>query len=141
MKIIGSRLLASLMMSVAILDTASALTITRTSDSVLYFDSSSSVWCSYASYQIINNDAVNYSNLWVQIDSFSGTNLRLGGGDPGQYNLGNLGVNQTNTVFFYLRATNISAVAETHAVRIFRGRPDVGTLLTNQTFSLTVVSS
>ena len=69
-------------MFVGILDRASALTITRTSDAVLYIDSSSSVWCSYASYQIVNNDAVNYSNLWVKIDSFSGTNLRLGGGDP-----------------------------------------------------------
>ncbi|MDB6110086.1 MAG: hypothetical protein JWR69_1836 [Pedosphaera sp.] len=128
-------------MFVGILDRASALTITRTSDAVLYIDSSSSVWCSYSSYQIVNNVAVNYSNLWVKIDSFSGTNLRLGGGDPGSYNLGNLGINQTNTVFFYLQATNTTTVAETHAVKVYRGQPATGTLLTNASFSLVVTSS
>lgn len=127
--------------SLAALQTSLALTITRTSDSVLYIDTSASVWCSYASYQIGNNDGVAYSNLWVKIDSFSPSVVRLGGGDPGQYNLGNLGINQTNTVFFYLRATNTTTTAQTHTIKVYRGIPASGVLLTNQNFSLTVSSS
>jgi VCBS repeat-containing protein len=118
-----------------------ALIITRTSDSVLYIDTSAGVYCSYTSYQIVNNDAVAYSNLWVKMDSFSSTILKLGGGGAGQFNLGSMAVNQTNTVFFYVQASNTTATAQSHAIRIFRGRPDIGTQLTNQTFTLTVDSA
>src|SRR5215213_1626365 len=93
----------------ALASQAFALSITRTSDAVLYVDVSANVYCSYASYRIVNNDAVAYSNLWVKADSFSGAIVKLGGGSAGQFNLGSLGVNQTNTVFFYVQATNTTA--------------------------------
>src|ERR1043165_2319525 len=121
--------------------TSHGLVINRTSDSVIYIDTSANVFCSYASYQIINNDGVTYSNLWVKIDSFVGTFVKLGGGDPGQVNVGTLANNQTNTVFFFLAATNITATAQTHVVNVYRGVPSSGGLLTNQQFSLTVSSS
>ena len=120
---------------------ASALQINRTSDGVIYIDTSSSVYCSYASYQVINNDGVSHSNLWVKIDSFTSGKVGLNNTNAGQYNLGTLGINQTNTVFFYLQATNTVTTNETHTIRVFRGRPDVGTQLTNQNFTLTVSSS
>ena len=121
--------------------TGRALQINRTSDAVIYIDTANNVYCSYAAYQIVNNDGVAYSNLWVKADTFSGTIVSLGGGDPGQYNTGSLAVGKTNTVFFYYRTTGVTAVAQTHAIKIFRGRPDVGTVLLTNTFSLTVVSS
>ena len=121
--------------------TGRALQINRTSDAVIYIDTANNVYCSYAAYQIVNNDGVAYSNLWVKADTFSGTIVSLGGGDPGQYNIGSLAVGKTNTVFFYYRTTGVTAVAQTHAIKIFRGRPDVGTVLLTNTFSLTVVSS
>ena len=121
--------------------TGRALQINRTSDAVIYIDTANNVYCSYAAYQIVNNDGVAYSNLWVKADTFSGTIVSLGGGDPGQYNTGSLAVGKTNTVFFYYRTTGVTAVAQTHAIKVFRGRPDVGTALLTNTFSLTVVSS
>ena len=122
-------------------ETGRALQINRTSDAVIYIDTANNVYCSYAAYQIVNNDGVAYSNLWVKADTFSGTIVSLGGGDPGQYNTGSLAVGKTNTVFFYYRTTGVTAVAQTHAIKVFRGRPDVGTALLTNTFSLTVVSS
>ncbi len=117
---------------------AHALQINRTSNSILLIDTGNGVYCSYASYQIVNNDAANHTNLWVKADTFSGTIVSLGGGDPGQYSLGNLGVGQTNTAFFYLQATNATAAEQTHNIKVFRGRPDIGTLLLTASFSLTV---
>jgi hypothetical protein len=118
-----------------------ALQINRTSDSILLIDTANNVSCSYVSYQIVNNDAVIYTNLWVKADTFSGTIVSLGGGDPGQYAIGNLGVGQTNTAFFYLKATTTTATAQTHDIKIFRGRPDTGTPLLTNSFSMTVASA
>lgn len=122
-------------------ENARALIINRTSDSVIYIDTSSSVYCSYASYQIINTDGATYSNLWVKVDSFTGTVVKLGGGDPGLYNIGTLPNNTTNTVFVYLATTNTTAVAQSHTVKVYRGYPTTGVLLTNQSFSVTVSTS
>jgi uncharacterized repeat protein (TIGR01451 family) len=120
---------------------ASALQVNRSSDTAMHIDTANNVYCSYASYQIVNNDGVAYSNLWVKIDSFSGTTIRLAGGDPGLCNLGNLAASQTNTVFFYLHATNTTAAAETHNIKIYRGHPSTGVALTTNQFSLTVGSA
>lgn len=118
-----------------------AVTISRTSDSVLYVDLGNGLQCSYVSYSITNNDGVNYSNLWVSIDSFSSPTVRLGGSDPGQYPLDALPAGATKSAFFYLQATNTTAVAQTHTIKIWRGLPVTGTLLASSNFSLTVSSS
>jgi uncharacterized repeat protein (TIGR01451 family) len=121
---------------------ALALQINRTSSPVLYTDlgASPQMACAYASYSITNNDASAYSNLWVTLDSFTNGAIRLGGGDPGLYNLGTLAVNEARTVFFYLQATNSPATNQ-HTVRIFRGYPPTGTQLTNANFIVSVDTS
>jgi hypothetical protein len=137
------RILSGSFLLLALTENVQALQITRTSSTNLMTDLgvSPQLQCSYASYQIYNNDAVSYSNLWVKIDSFTGTIVKLGGGDPGEYNLGSLAIGQTNTAFFYLQATNVTATVQTHTIKVYQGRPDVGTLLTNQNFSVTVVDT
>ncbi|MEI8243461.1 MAG: hypothetical protein WCI17_09370 [bacterium] len=122
---------------------ASAVTITRTSDSVFYTDIPKGLSCGYASYVISNDTAsTTYSNIWVKVDTFSGTVVKPGGGDPGIYSLDNLAPGQIKMAFTYLLATSTTSVAQSHTVRVYEGYPGTGgTALTNVTFSLTVKST
>src|SRR6516164_6172371 len=74
---------------------ASAITITRRSGAIVFTDPTSALQCSYAAYAISNDAAANYSNIWVKVDSFTGTVVRLAGGDPGLYALDDLPAGQT----------------------------------------------
>src|SRR5437868_5912081 len=83
-----------------------ALQFNQTSSTNFYVDFSSDMRASYVSFMVTNTDGVAYSNLWVTIDSFTNTVMRLGSGDAGQYAMGTLANNQAKPVFFYLEATN-----------------------------------
>lgn len=116
---------------------ACGFTITRRSTSILFTDAKE-VQCSYAAYAISNDTTtVTYSNVWVKVDSFTGTVVRLGGGDPGVYALDDLAPGQTKMVYVYLYATNITATLQTHTVRVYDGYPGVGTQLASTVFTLT----
>ncbi len=117
---------------------AQAVTITRTSGSVMQTDILKNLSCCYVSYSISNNTAVAYSNIWVKADSFTGGIVSLGGGDNGLYPLDDLMPGQAKPVFFYLRATATTSQPQSHAIKLYEGYPDGGTLVANQTFSLTV---
>jgi uncharacterized repeat protein (TIGR01451 family) len=119
---------------------ASAITITRRSGAIVFTDPTSALQCSYAAYAISNDAAANYSNIWVKVDSFTGTVVRLAGGDPGLYALDDLPAGQTKMAYVFLQATNITATAQTHTVRVYNAYPTLGTQLTNVTFSFTSAS-
>lgn len=119
---------------------ASAVTITRRSGAVLYTDMNKGLYCCYAEYAISNDTAsVTYSNVWVRADTFTGGFVKLGGGDPGLYHIDDLGPGQTKMAFFYLQATNVTSVAQSHTVRVYNGHPDAGGVaLANAVFSVVV---
>lgn len=119
---------------------AQALSITRTSHPVLFIDTSVGEYSNYASYSISNNDASAYSNLWVKATGFSGV-FTLGTSDPGQISLGTLAVGEAKPAFFYIKAAAVTNVATAHSIIIYRGRPDVGTPILTNTFTLTCLSS
>jgi uncharacterized repeat protein (TIGR01451 family) len=130
--------------------TVPTITITRTSTPVFYNDFTPSsgppLTSAYASYQITNNNGVNYTDVWATIDNFTSASgpvvVTLAPGAPGAIDLGPLANGQTKTAFFYLQSTvPNSNVAQTHTVRVFNGPPASGALLTSQNFSFTSVQS
>ena len=109
---------------------AFGFTITRTSSPVFYLDTSITPTLEgmYVSYQINNNSAINYPDIWVRIGSFGGGVISLSPNEDGLVHLGPLGPGQTKTAFFYLRAGSETAVAQTHTVTIYPSRAPVGQL-------------
>ena len=66
---------------------------------------------------------------------------RWGGGDPGLFPIGELPAGQEKTAFFYLRSTAATSTAQSHDIRVYQGRPDIGSQLASSTFTLTVSAS
>src|SRR5262245_11418547 len=122
-------------------------TITRTSAPIFFNDftptSGPPLTSEYASYQITNNDGVDYADVWVTIGNFSAASgqpvVTLGANAVGAINLGALANGQTKTAFFYLGSNANTTVNQTHTVSVFNGPPTSGNLLTSQNFSLTAV--
>lgn len=117
---------------------AFAVTVTRTSGAVMQTDFPNGLYCSYASYVISNNTATAYSNIWVKADAFTGGVVSLGGGDNGLYHIDDLASGAHKTAFFYVCATSVTTLPQSHTVSVYEGYPDSGDLLANPVFSLTV---
>jgi len=119
----GGGVLALLFLSVAPL--ARAWVITRTSSPIFYIDTSvtPTLQSMYVAYQIRNDSAVSYPDVWAGLDSFTGGVVSLGPTEDGVVHLGALGPNQTKTAFFYLQASGATASPQSHAVRIYPTRP------------------
>ena len=117
---------------------APALTITRTSSPIFYMDTSitPALQGMYVAYRVSNNDGVNYADLWVRIDSFSGGIITLGPNEDGLAHLGPLAPGQSRTAYFYLQASSATLAPQTHTVRVYPNRAGVGQL-TSATFSMT----
>src|SRR5579859_6782784 len=103
---------------------SAALQITRTSSPILYIDTGGvsagqTELGSYASYQITNNDASAYNDLWVQLGSFTGSVISLAPNETGLVDLGPLAVGQTKTAYFYLMASAATATASTHQLCVY----------------------
>jgi VCBS repeat-containing protein len=123
---------------------ALALQLNQTSGTNFYVDFSSDMRAAYVSYTVTNTDGVAYSNLWVTIDSFTNAVMKLGGGDAGQYAMGALANNQGKPVFFYLQVTNdpgTTPYKDRFTLKVYRGFPATGTLLTSSNFVITVNTS
>lgn len=120
---------------------AEAITITRTSGAILQTDIPNGLSCSFVSYIISNNTAVAYSNIWVQVEDFTGNIVSLAGGDNGLYHVDDLPPGAYKTVYFYLGASAVTTQPQSHTVKVYEGYPEGGTLVANQTFSLTVATT
>ena len=112
--------------------------ITRTSSPIFYLDTSivPTLQGMYVSYQINNNSGVNYPDIWVRIDSFTGGFISPAPGEDSVMHLGALGAGQTKTAFFYLQVNAATAVAQNHTIRVYPSRV-VANELANATFSMT----
>lgn len=119
--------------------TAQAFTITRTSSPVFYTDLRAGQSGMYVSYQILNNSATSYPDVWVQIDTFTGGVVSLAAGEDGIVQLGAMGPNQMKTAFFYIQASALTLNAQSHTVRVYTARPPSAPQVASATFSQTVV--
>jgi uncharacterized repeat protein (TIGR01451 family) len=118
--------------------TAQAFTITRTSSPVFYTDFGANIRGMYVSYQIRNNSATSYADVWVAVDSFTGTSVSLATGEDGIVQLGPMAANEMKTAFFYLQAAANTSTPQSHTVRVYSSRPPVATQLDSASFSMTV---
>ena len=120
----------SILMFLLAAQLASALTITRTSSPIFYMDTSTTPTLQgmYVAYQISNNDGINYPDIWVRADTFSGGVISLGPNEDGIVHLGSLAPGQTKTAYFYLQANSATTLAQTHTVRVFPNRFGTGQL-------------
>lgn len=134
-------LLAAGLLLVAGVLPAAALSITRTSGSVLYIDIPNGLSCGYVSYVISNNTSVAQSNIWVKADDFTGGIVTPAGGDSGLYHVGNLAPGEHKAVYFYVGATATTTSPQSHSIKVYQGYPEGGTLIDSQTFSLTAVQT
>jgi uncharacterized repeat protein (TIGR01451 family) len=123
--------------------TAHAVTITRTSSPVFYFDSSGSptpLQCMYVSYQITNTGSYQ-PDVYANIGSFTGTFVTLAPNEDGVVHLGAMNAGETRTAYFYLRATGQTAAAQQHTVRVYAGSPTTGALLASGNFTMTTAET
>ncbi|MBX7150431.1 T9SS type A sorting domain-containing protein [bacterium] len=114
-----------------------SFTITRTSSSVLYIDTTLSprLTCMYAAYEITNTSGINYSDIWIKAGNFSGSNITLAANEDGEFRLGKLDNGQTKIAYFYLKATGVTG-SQSHKIKVFSGPPSL-TALDSASFSMT----
>jgi len=135
---IATTLPCALLLWLAAASTTFGFTITRTSSPIFYLDTSITPRLEgmYVSYQINNNSGVNYPDIWVRIDNFTGGVISLAPAEDGLVHLGPLGPGQTKAAFFYLQAGSETAVPQSHTVSVYPSRAPVGQLASG-TFSMT----
>ncbi|HEX8285676.1 MAG TPA: hypothetical protein VF588_20135 [Pyrinomonadaceae bacterium] len=106
-----------------------APTITRTSSSVFYYDTSTTpqLRCMYVSYRV-TNDGTYQPDVYASIDSFTGTVIGLAPNEDGVVHLGAMNAGESKMAFFYLQAsgTGDSVVPQSHTVRVYSGNPSAG---------------
>ena len=82
--------------------------------------------CEYEQIRITNNDPVAYNDLWVKANGFTGGVVGLAPNEDGIYQLGALGVGQSDDAYFYLSAQTATNVLQQHTVTVFDGDPREG---------------
>jgi len=126
--------------------TARAVTVTRTSSPVFYFDTSANptaLQCMYVSYQITNTGSYQ-PNVYATIGSFTGTFITLAPSEDGVVHLGAMNAGETKTAYFYLRAmgaTTLLSPAQQHTVRVYAGNPSSGALLASANYTMTTAET
>ncbi|MCA1619556.1 MAG: hypothetical protein LC795_09660 [Acidobacteria bacterium] len=109
--------------------TAHAVTVTRTSSPVFYYDTSITpqLRCMYVSYRV-TNDGAYLPNVYATAGSFTGGVISLAPNEDGVVHLGAMNAGESKMAFFYLQAagTGDSVVPQTHTVRVYSGNPSAG---------------
>ena len=123
--------------------TAHAVTVTRTSSSVFYYDSDTNpqLRCMYASYRV-TNDGAYQPDVYATIGSFSGAVVGLAPNEDGVVHLGAMNAGESKMAFFYIQAagTGNNTSTHTHTVRVYGGNPSAGApQLGSASFSMTPV--
>lgn len=122
-----------------------AVTVTRTSGTEFYTDTSISSPgtpnCGYVSLNITSTTAI--SDAWATIGGFTGGYFSLGGGDDGMVHFGPFSAGQTKPAFFYLCSSYTainSSPAQTYDIKLYNGKPTAGGIQegTTSTLSTTI---
>ncbi len=103
-----------------------SLRITPSHGSVFYIDSGQgqSLDAAYAAYRITNlNTSSARDNLWVKYDSFTGGVVGLANPADAIQPLGDLAASGSTSAFALLKAVTSTTLAQSHAVRLYQGKP------------------
>ena len=123
--------------------TAHAITITRTSSPVFYYDTSITpqLRCMYVSYRV-TNDGAYQPDVYATAGSFTGAVISLAPNEDGVVHLGAMNAGESKMAYFYLQATGSGDNTSTHShtVRVYNGNPSAGgSQIGSAVFSITPV--
>lgn len=113
--------------------TSGGLTITPSHGKVLYIDTgvSPKIDAAYIGYRITNNGASAISGYWVNLGNFRGGVVGLANVRDADQQLVDsssplpeVAAGASKTVYFLVKANTSTQVRQTHAVKVFPGRPD-----------------
>ncbi len=79
----------------------------------------------YAGYRVTNDTGSTNANLWTEVSSFTGGKVTLSNALDSMMQLPSLTNGSTGTSYFMLKGTAATISAQTHAVKVYNGRPDL----------------
>ncbi len=83
----------------------------------------------YIGYRVTNKTGSNISGWWVALSNFTGGAVNLADVRDQYMQLPPIANNGTQTVYFLVKASISTKVAQTHTVKVFNGKPDVSASL------------
>ena len=94
--------------------------------SVFYIDSGVTprIDASYVGYQVANTTGTPMKGYWVSLTNFVGGQVSLANSADQYMQLPDIAGNETETVYFMLKASASTKVAQSHDVKVFSKRPD-----------------
>lgn len=92
---------------------------------VLYIDSGAGLDAGYAGYQVTNSSGADKTNLWVQVDAFTGGVIALANPLDARQQIADLPNGESKTAFYLMRATNPTQTPQEHRVRVFDRDPQL----------------
>lgn len=98
--------------------THAAITITRICSDTIHIESGSGNTATYVAYEITNGDAVDYDDIWVTLDNFTGGVVSPAMFEPGGHELGALASGESKPAYFYLQASTAPASGQSHDVNV-----------------------
>ncbi len=104
--------------------TQNSLTVTATHGKVLYIDSGVTprLDAAYAAYKVTNSGGAR-SDVWVALESFGGGVVSLANPADRDQQIAALGGSSSETAFFLLKATQPTAAAQSHVLRVYDRQP------------------
>ena len=113
----------------ACIDTGAAQNSIRVSPShasVFYIDTGVTprIDASYVGYQVANTSGTPLKGYWVSLTNFTGGQVSLANPADQYMQLPDIAGNETETVYFLLKASASTKVAQSHDVKVWDKRPD-----------------
>jgi hypothetical protein len=106
---------------------AQQLAVSPLQTNVFYIDTDVNYLGSYVGYRVSNTGAGARSDLWVRLESFTGNvQPATGGAATRAIPVDPLAAGAGRPTYAYLKAAGPTAVAQTHDVVLYAGRPDAG---------------
>jgi uncharacterized repeat protein (TIGR02543 family) len=111
------------------------ITVNPSHGEVFYIDSgvSPQLDAAYVGYRITNNTGSTMSGFWVSLTSFSGGVVSLANANDRFQQLPDIPDKGSKTVYFLLKASAPTKVAQSHSVQVWNARPDLASASTRYT--------
>jgi uncharacterized repeat protein (TIGR02543 family) len=102
------------------------INVTPSHTSVFYIDSGVNprIDASYVGYQVANTTGTPLKGYWVSLTNFTGGQVALANPADQYLQLPEIAGNDTETVYFLLKASASTKVAQAHDVKVWNKRPD-----------------
>ncbi|MFM7290716.1 MAG: hypothetical protein ACKO6B_05735, partial [Planctomycetia bacterium] len=100
-----------------------SFTKTMPNEFFIDFDQGPLVNSQYASYKIENGLGVDYSDVWIQLTSYTGGAIAPAQFEDGLYQIGPMPQNTTALAYLYFSATGTTNTPQSHTLQLFNGNP------------------